>query len=447
MEKISMEKTSDPKRIVLATFGSFGDIHPYMSLALELNARGHNAVIASSSIFREKIEGAGIEFYPIRPDLPRPDDPAAAEMVAKIMDPMKGAKYLLKEIFLPPIRDSYQDTLNAAQGADLIVTHPITFAGPAVAQKLQLPWVSTVLAPASIFSVHDPCIPPVGVWLGRILRKMGPGINRALLNFVRRATDPWFEELYQLRKALGLSRGGHPLFEGQHSPQMVLAMFSRVMAEPQPDWPKNSHVTGFPFYDKKDETPVSPDLLKFLDDGPPPIVFTLGSSAVFTAGEFFTESIEAAKRVGQRALLLIGDQRNMPSEPLPPGIAAFDYAPHSLVFPRANVIVHQAGVGTTGQALISGVPQLIVPFNHDQPDNAERVARLGAGRTIGRSQYKADRVAAELDKLLKDPTYTLRALSVSKEVMAETGAATAADLIEKKLGIVRKEAREALVNA
>src|ERR1700754_2849229 len=102
-------KSPDSKRIILATFGSFGDIHPYMSLALELNARGHNAVITSSSLFREKIEAAGIEFYPIRPELPRPDDPVAGEMVAKIMDPMTGAKYLLKDIFLPPIRDSYQD--------------------------------------------------------------------------------------------------------------------------------------------------------------------------------------------------------------------------------------------------------------------------------------------------------------------------------------------------
>jgi UDP:flavonoid glycosyltransferase YjiC (YdhE family) len=268
-----------------------------------------------------------------------------------------------------------------------------------------------------------------------------------MLNFVRRATDPWFETLYRLRKELGLPGSGHPLFEGQHSPQMVLAMFSRVLAEPQPDWPQNSFVTGFPFYDKKDETPVSRELLKFLDSGPPPIVFTLGSSAVFTAGEFFTESIQAAKKLGRRALLLIGDQRNMPSEPLPAGIAAFDYAPHSLVFPRASVIVHQAGVGTTGQALLSGVPELIVPFNHDQPDNAERVARLGAGRTISRNQYKADRVAVELKRLLDDPSYARRAASVSKEVKSETGAATAADLIEKKLGIVREKYDKALANA
>jgi len=442
----SSEKSSGSKRIVLATFGSFGDIHPYMSLALELNARGHNAVITSSNVFREKIEGAGIEFFPIRPDLPGPEDPAAGEMVAKIMDPMTGGKYLLKEIFLPPIRDSYEDMLNAVQGADLIVTHPITFTGPLVAQKLQMPWVSTVLAPASIFSVYDPCMPPVGLWLGRLFRKLGPGINRLMLNFVRRATDPWFLPLYELRKELKLPRGGHPLFEGQHSPQMVLAMFSRVMAEPQPDWPQNSYVTGFPFYDKKDEKPVSPDLLKFLDDGPAPIVFTLGSSAVFVAGEFFKESIKAAKQLGRRALLLIGDSRNLPSEPLPPGIAAFDYAPHSLVFPRASVIVHQAGVGTTGQALLSGVPQLIVPFNHDQPDNAERVARLGAGRTIGRNEYKADRVAAELKRLVEDPAYLTKALAASGKVESENGAATAADLIEKKLGVVRKEPSESFVS-
>jgi UDP:flavonoid glycosyltransferase YjiC (YdhE family) len=268
-----------------------------------------------------------------------------------------------------------------------------------------------------------------------------------LLNFVRRATNPWFSNLYLLQKDLGLQRGGHPLFEGQHSPQMVLAMFSRVLAKPQSDWPQNSFITGFPFYDKRDETSVSPELLKFLDDGSPPIVFTLGSSAVFIAGEFFRESVKAAKHLGRRALLLIGDSRNALNETLPPGIAAFDYAPHSLVFSRAAAIVHQGGVGTTGQALLSDKPQLVIPFNHDQPDNAERVMRLGAGRTIARDHYKADLVAAELKQLIENPAYSAKAESVGKEVRSENGAGTAADLIEKKLGASRNRRAESLVTA
>ena len=223
------------------------------------------------------------------------------------------------------------------------------------------------------------------------------------------------------------------MFEGQHSPGLVLALFSKVMATPQPDWPPQTIITGFPFYDQKDETGLSPELKDFLDAGPPPIIFTLGSTAIFVAEDFYRESIKAAQLLKHRAVLLIGDARNMPTESLPTDIAAFDYAPYGQILPRAAAVVHQGGVGTTGQTLRAGVPALIIPFNHDQPDNAYRIARLGVGRTLSRTQYRAATAARELDKLLTDKRYVERAAAVGRQVQAEDGARTAADEIEKYL--------------
>jgi UDP:flavonoid glycosyltransferase YjiC (YdhE family) len=234
-----------------------------------------------------------------------------------------------------------------------------------------------------------------------------------------------------LRSELGLSRGGHPIFEGQHSPSLVLALFSKVMGKAQPDWPPHTIVTGFPFYDRKDEANIPPELEKFLDEGAPPIVFTLGSTAVFVAEDFYSESIIAARLLKRRAVLLIGDARNMPKEPLPASIAAFDYAPYGQILPRAAAVVHSGGVGTTGQTLRAGVPALIVPFNHDQPDNAFRIARLGTGRMISRAIYRAANAARELDRLLTDKSYAERAAAVGRQVQAEDGARTAADEIER----------------
>src|SRR5262249_49524448 len=154
---------------------------------------------------------------------------------------------------------------------------------------------------------------------------------------------------------------------GQHSPTCVLALFSKVFAQPQPDWPNNSHVTGFCFYDGRHEKPMSDELKTFLDAGPPPIVFTLGSSAVWVAGDFFQQSIHALKQLVQRAILLIGDDRNT-LPPLPENIFVADYAPYQQLFPRASVVIHHGGVGTTSQALLAGVPTLIVPFAFDQSD-------------------------------------------------------------------------------
>lgn len=421
------------KRIVLTTFGSFGDIHPYMAVALELRARGHVPVIATSEIYREKIEGAGVLFHPVRPDVQGPEDPGTEELLRKIMEPQTGGEFLFKEVLLPHLRDSYDDLLVAVEGADLLVTHIVTFAGPLVAQKTGIPWISTVLAPISLWSAHDPFVPPNMPWLSPLLRAAGAGFNRVFLSLTGRLTDSWMEPIYRLRKELGLPKGLHPLFAGQHSPQKVLALFSEVLGARQPDWPPQTVVTGFPFYDKKDETPIAPELLKFLDAGPPPVVFTLGSSAVFIAGDFFHESIAAIKALGQRAVLLIGDARNMPQEPLPENIIAFDYAPYGEVLPRASVIVHQGGVGTTAQALRAGRPMLVMPYNHDQPDNAARITRLGTGRTLPRKRYKAARVLEELRELVDNPAYARRAAEIGARVRGERGAERACEEIEKQL--------------
>jgi UDP:flavonoid glycosyltransferase YjiC (YdhE family) len=212
---------------------------------------------------------------------------------------------------------------------------------------------------------------------------------------------------------------------------MVLALFSKVLAGPQPDWPANTHAVGFPFYDKKDNNGMSAELSAFLDSGPPPIVFTLGSSAVWTAGDFYHQSVATAIMLGQRAVLLKGDQE-LALPILPDSILAVDYAPYGEILPRARAVVHQGGIGTTGQTLRAGVPMLVVPFSHDQPDNAARITRLGVGRTIERKHYNSDTAARELRTLMEDPTYAQRATEVARTVRSENAATTAVDLIETK---------------
>ena len=151
------------------------------------------------------------------------------------------------------------------------------------------------------------------------------------------------------------------------------------------------------------------------------------------AHDFYLDSIEAARALGRRALLLIGHSRNMPATPLPDGVAASEYAPYSEVLPRACAIVHQGGVGTTGQALRAGKPVLILPHAHDQFDNAARVARLGCGRVLPRPRYNAKTAARELRMLLDEQSYSDCAAEVGRVVSEEHGASVAVDEIEKVL--------------
>jgi rhamnosyltransferase subunit B len=116
----------------------------------------------------------------------------------------------------------------------------------------------------------------------------------------------------------------------------------------------------------------------------PPIIFTLGSAAVVTPGTFYQDSIESAKQLNRRAVLLIGN--NPPPTNLPEEMIAVDYVPYSQILPHACAIVHQGGIGTTAQALRAGIPTLVIPYGNDQPDNAARVEHLGTSRTISHQQ-------------------------------------------------------------
>jgi UDP:flavonoid glycosyltransferase YjiC (YdhE family) len=404
-----------------------------MALGAELKRRGHAVSIATLGAWQDTVERAGLGFHPIRPDVP-PGQKESRELVRRVLDARDGPRHLFVDVFAPVVRQTYDDTLAAVQadgGADLLVTHQVPVTGPVVAQLTGVRWASAVLLPMAFLSVHDPATPPQAPALQR-LAALHPAVAGALHRLGRRVMNPWFEHVYRLRSELGLSRGGFPVFEGQHSPVLVLALFSRVLARKQPDYPSQTVVTGFPFYDAADERPAPRELLQFLDGGEPPIVFTLGSSAVWIAEEFYQTAIAVARTLGRRALLLAGEQ----SEPLraaglPDSIAAFDYAPHGVVMPRASVVVHQGGVGTTGQALRAGRPMLVVPFGQDQPDNARRCVALGVARTISRRAFRPPRVASELSKLLDDSSYAARAAAVGREVQAEQGTRNACDELER----------------
>lgn len=417
-----------PHRILLTTFGSYGDINPFVGLALGLQARGHHAVIATSPYYRDYIEREGIEFIGVRPDI----DPGDRALIARIMNRRRGSEYLVREVLMDSLPESYGDISHAATGAHAIVTHVIPFAGPVVAQEFGIPWISSLLAPVSFFSAHDLPVFPPAPWLKPVTDI--PGVGRLVVPVLRAATQSWMRPLHDLRAERGLPKGEHPLFDGAHSPERVLALFSPLLATAQLDWPANVTVTGPILYNAGGQERLNPDIERFLDAGAPPVVFTLGSSAVGAAGSFYAESARAAEQAGVRAILLIGPHdENRPSWLLPGTILVVASAPHSMLFPRAAAVVHQGGIGTLHQAMRSGKPMIVVPHAHDQPDNAYRARRLGVARVIYPERYRAGRVAHELNLLLTDDTLRARASAVGAVLRAEDGVGNACDAIEMVL--------------
>ncbi len=417
-------------RIVLSNIGTLGDIHPLIAIALELKRRGHVPVMALPEVFRPRIAPLGLEFHAVRPDI----DPTNTFLVEMIYDVKKGTERGLREFLFPSLRHSYDDLLDAATKparADLLLLGELNYAGPIVAEATGIPWASYVLAPFSFFSAYDPPVLPPYPRLAK-LDKVIPGMGRGVKSVARLVTREWPEPIYALRRELGLPPGLNPIFEGKHSPHLVLALFSRMLGVEQKDWPANVCISGFCFYDADAGNGALPaHLEQFLAAGEPPVVFTLGSAAVLAAGSFYEISAKAAMLVGRRAVLLIGsDPRNKPQQKLPESICVAEYAPYSALFPRASVLVHQGGVGTTAQSLRAGRPMVIMPYSHDQPDTARRVRRMKLSHTIERRAYTPERVARELKIMLGNPDFAAHAQCAAARLQQEDGVRTACDALE-----------------
>jgi UDP:flavonoid glycosyltransferase YjiC (YdhE family) len=418
-------------KFIITSFGSLGDLNPCVGLGQALEARGHEVILAIPRRYIAFAESAGLKGHPIRPDI----DPADRDVVRRVMDPFRGAEFLIREWLMPHVEESYEDLRAIVADDDILVSHPLTYAAPVLAEQRGLRWASTVLAPLGFFSRRDPPLMAVHPAMAALQRSM-PRLYSRLVPLARVATRRWGVPVRTLRQRLGMPTGDDPVHGGQFSPHLNLAMFSRVLGEPQADWPPNTVVTGAVSYDAV-HGGMPESLSSFLDAGPPPIVFTLGSSAIAAASapRFYQSSIEAAVDVGARAVLLIGQHDgHRPETGGRSDVFVAEWAPHSELFSRAAVIVHQGGAGTLHTALASGRPMLIVPHAHDQGDNAVRAVRLGVARLVFPSQYRRATVRDHLEALLTGESLKERAAAVGAMVRAEHGAARAAEALDALAG-------------
>ncbi len=395
-------------RIVFASLGSLGDLHPLLALARAAEDRGHVAVIAASIGYRDYVERLGFPFRALRPDFefePR--------LVGRLFDPKRGPERLMREQIFPHVRETYADLLAATEAADLLVVGELLYVAPLVAAKRRIAWANVILAPTSFLSACDPCVlAPVPRLFA--LRHLGRWPYRAIFALGRMVTSRWGAPLNAFRQELGLPPAPSAVFDAKHSPFLTLAQFPAFLAAPQADWPVRVVQTGFPFFAQSVEPRVARRLEEFRSAGAAPIVFTLGSSVVQIARDFYAQAAEAARRLGRRAILLTG------GNPVPPGLPdsllALDYAPLERVLPGAAAVVHQGGIGTCGEALRWGVPSVVVPFGFDQPDNAERLRRLGVASVLRRGRLSSARLQAALAEVLASPVMKTRAELLAAQI-------------------------------
>jgi UDP:flavonoid glycosyltransferase YjiC (YdhE family) len=409
--------------ILLIALGSHGDVHPFCGIGRRLRQRGHQVTVAANEYFKPLVESVGLNYEPLgSAALYRrmATDPSLWSPVRSIRTVFQGgAMAILQECYALALRYGVE------RGA--VVAASSLALGARVAQdKHHIPLASVHLQPTMFRSAH--AAPRVG-------GPVPPGwlpmpIRRAVVDSVDPVLDLMIgPALNRFRRALGLPRVRGILKDWIHSPQRVIGLFPEWFAPIQPDWPAQTRLAGFPLYDEIDVTPMPAALEAFLGHGDPPIAFTPGS-AMWNARRFFESSARACARLGRRGLLLTRHPDHVPAH-LPREVIHVSFAPFSALLPRCAAFVHHGGIGSSAQALASGVRQLVMPFTHDQPDNADRLKRLGVAEVIRATTYSELTAAAALKRLLRDDRIAARCARMRQRATDAHAIDRACDLIEQ----------------
>lgn len=396
--------------MLLMPVGSHGDVHPFVALGKALQARGHDVTLLTSAYFASLANKAGLPFVGIGTEA----DFQACLDHPDMWHPTRGFRAVAEWGVLPWMRTAYQLVQERfVPGRTVVVSSGLGF-GPRLAQeKLGVPLATIHLQPSFLYSKHaPPHLAPSAArpwlfprWVRRCLFWIG----------YRYVIDPILApQTNAFRAELGLPPVRGFLNRWAHSPQCVIGLFPEWFGPPQPDWPPNVTLTSFPLFDERGLAELPSEVEEFLAAGAQPIVFTPGS-AMKQGKDFFRAATEACVLLKRRGLLLTRFPEQVPSQ-LPDGIRHFEYVPFSQVFARSAAVVHHGGVGTTAQALAAGVPQLIMPMAHDQPDNAERVRRLGVGRSLAPKFFRARAAAHALAELTGSPKVAERCRSVAAKL-------------------------------
>jgi len=413
--------------VLVAALGSYGDVFPMVAIGARLRARGHKVTLFSNAHFQSLAQRQELEFVSLATE----EEYRRFADHPDLFDPRKSFASFMNTVVLPGIRPAYtQLQAHLDPGQTVIVATLNVLAARLVQEKLNTPTVTIHLTPLAIKSAYEmPRVsgPRIPEWSPRSVKRFYWWVaDKAVI-------DPLIcPELNTFRKELGLPPVDRVLSRWVHSPQRVICLFPEWYASAQPDWPPNTHLTGFPLFDEGGEDELASEVSAFLEAGEPPIVFMPGS--LMQHGEhFFAESVAACQALGRRGMLLSRFEHQIPGR-LPAGIRHFEYVPFRKLLPFCAVLVQHGGIGTSAQAMRAGVPQLIHPLAHDQIDNAARLQSLGVADWINPTEYRAPAVAQKLQALVESPAILDRCRAVAARLENTDPLAETCELIE---GIVR----------
>lgn len=411
-------------RALIYTFGTRGDVQPYVALARRLVEAGHEAAVCTAEGFRAFVEGFGVTYLHL--------GNAMLDVVQDVMAHPGGVRhtYRMLRAMSAAQRSALGDQWTAAQEyrPSIVVCHPKALGGYHIAERLGVRCVLSL--PLPFFTpTRDFPIPFIGSW------PLGGRANRATYQLQRFTALVYGGMINDFRRQqLGLdpiSRTDLLLTDSTGRALPILYPFSRHVVAVPADYPPQAHVTGYWFLDPAKQWQPPAELDRFLAAGPPPLYVGFGSMGFGKGAEARRSAIvEAVGRLGARAVVASGWSSLTPGR-LGDDVLVVDDAPHDWLFPRVSAVVHHGGSGTTGAGLRAGRPTLVCPLLGDQPFWGHQVRRLGAGPDpLPLRRLDAATLESRLRDLLSDEGYRRRAEHVGSLIRSEDGPGAAVAVLE-----------------
>lgn len=411
-------------KIGLQTWGSDGDILPFLTLANGLVAVGHNVTVAYTSVdgkdYSSQGEMGGFRTIKVNMNFPQGQNLYA---LTNSSNPLLELNALLSNYYEPAVQEMYGASEELCTTCDLVIGHTLCHTLLTAAEKFNCLHMSLALSPMSIRSYYTP---PIGPNLGKAVNWLLWEIGDLLM------TKMLFKKANKLRKDLGLS----PIRSLQRnlfiSKSLTLVAASKALCPRPLDWREYIQVCGFlnPQTDTLWEMPET--LRQFINEGKPPVYMTFGTCMQFDLEQNTQLFVDAAKRSRQRAIIQTGFNSGI-ENPDTSDIFYVESVPHNQVFPFCSAVVHHGGAGTTQAALIAGKPSIVVAHAYDQMDWGNRLQKVEvAGKVLSRKKVDSIQLAKAINEVSNSRVLRHNAEEIGAKMRSENGVGIAIKLLEQR---------------
>ncbi len=418
-------------KIGLQTWGSDGDIRPFLALAGGLRARGHEVTLVITSVDNKDYSAYGrrMDFIVSNVGKLSYDDATLHLFQKKIIgatNSLRQIEAILGYFYNPVSAEMFDAAERLCRANDIIIGHSIHAIVQTAAEKAGKPYITVMMNHAGVYSKHAPIygVPNFGKW-------MNPFWWKLFHLTIDRSIGP---ELNKLRKKVGLPKLNKIAESAWISKYLNLIAETSAIGTKQPDWPDHHHVCGvFTVPIDAEQWSMPDDLKRFIETGAQPVFITLGSMfSLDTSPGTITETlVQAALHADCRAIVQAPWEK-LPDFPDHPHIYKLQKAPHQYIFPYCAAVVHHGGAGTTHSAMLHGCPSIIIEHIADQGFFGNELHRLGiAPKVLHRRNITAKKLASAIRSVLDSPVMKKRAEELSTVMQTENGVKKAVELIEK----------------